>query len=264
MMSWLNPSDSFRSLPCSAARKPTPWMISFLLNPVVTPVTILATSARVVPQAALACWVSFAGSNSMPCSVCLALTISIRVSDCSPFGPFTWTSRSLIVTVTPLTGATGFLPVRDISYASFGVIVTPRLEDAAEYLATQVLRPGFMIRHHALGSRHDRHAKSRRDLRNILHRRIDPPARARHALDGADHRCVVGIFQLDLEGRGAVIAGPFGVAANEALGLEDVEHPPAQRRGRRRDRVPAAHLGVADAGQHIADRIVDTHRFYSP
>ncbi len=34
--------------------------------------------------------------------------------DCSPFGPLAVTLRSLIVTVTPLTGAIGFLPVRDI------------------------------------------------------------------------------------------------------------------------------------------------------
>src|SRR6187431_1414992 len=75
---------------------------------------MLLIRARVVPQAARASWVSLAGSITMPASVCLALTISINVSDCSPLGPLTDTWRSLIETVTPLTGAIGFLPVRDI------------------------------------------------------------------------------------------------------------------------------------------------------
>src|SRR5690606_23604001 len=36
-----------------------------------------------------------------------------------------------------------------------------------------------------------------------------------------------------------------------------------QRRGRRRDDVAAAHLGVADAGQHITDRISKGHSVLS-
>jgi len=75
---------------------------------------MLLISARVVPQAARASVLSLAGSMTTAPSVSLAFTISMSVSDCSPLGPFAVTVRSLIVTVTPLTGAIGFLPVRDI------------------------------------------------------------------------------------------------------------------------------------------------------
>src|SRR5690606_38874386 len=45
--------------------------------------------------------------------------------------------------------------------------------------------------------------------------------------------------------------------------LQDVEHAAAHGGGRRRDGVAAAHLRVADAGQHIADRISKAHRCLS-
>src|SRR6185312_12734803 len=164
----------------------------------------------------------------------------MSVSDCSPLGPFTWTSRSLIVTVTPLTGATGFLPVRDILYTFLGVIATPRIltrrtEYPAEYLTTQILGPRLMVSHDALGGRHDRHTKALGHLRNVLHRRIDTAARPGDALDGADHRKVVGVLQLDLEGARAVVGGAFGVATNETLALQHVEDAATQGRGRGRN-----------------------------
>jgi hypothetical protein len=49
-----------------AARKPTPWICSFFSKPLETPETMLAISARVVPQAARASVVSFAGSITIP------------------------------------------------------------------------------------------------------------------------------------------------------------------------------------------------------
>src|SRR5687767_3146712 len=75
---------------------------------------MLLISARVVPQAARASWVSSAGVISIPCSPLLALTISINVMLSSPLGPLAFTLRPSIVTVTPLTGGIGFLPVLDI------------------------------------------------------------------------------------------------------------------------------------------------------
>ncbi|MNY56961.1 hypothetical protein D3C86_1930960 [compost metagenome] len=89
-------------------------MASFFSKPALTPVTMFWIRARVVPQAARASRVSLAGVTTTPSEPCSTLTISMRVRLSSPFGPLALTLRPLIVTVTPLTGATGFLPVRDI------------------------------------------------------------------------------------------------------------------------------------------------------
>src|SRR6185437_2746276 len=246
---------------------------------------MLLISARVVPHAARASLVSFAGSMTIPSSVCLASTTSMRVSDCSPLGPFTATSRSLIVTVTPLTGAIGFLPVRDILLLPSESSSMPKrsmlphalvrkaethfsaacldLEHSADYLATQVLGLCFVIGHHALGSRQDRHAQAVHDRGDILHRHIDTAAGTRDALDRPDHRGVVGIFQLDLVFVETVVRLLLAVAADEAFRLQHVQHATAHGRRGSRNGVATTHLRIADAGQHVGDRISKAHRCLS-
>jgi hypothetical protein len=49
------------------------------------------------------------------------------------------------------------------------------------------------------------------------------------------------------------------VTPDEAFRLQHVEHAAAQLGGRCADARLAAHLRVADAGQHIAEGIVDAH-----
>src|SRR3569833_2745303 len=261
--SWLKPRLSFRSLPAMVARKPTPWICSFFSMPSLTPLTMLASSARVVPQAARAALVSFAGAMTSPSSVCLALTISMRVRDVSPFGPLTATVRSLIATVTPLTGAMGFLPVRDILFFLWSHHLNRALEDPADYLATQVLGLRFVIGHHALGGRQERHAEAVHHRRDVLDRHVDAAAGTRDALDRPDHRRVVGIFELDLVLVEAGLGLLLGVAADEAFRLQHVQHTAAHGRGRRQHGVATTHLRIADAGQHVSDRISKAHRCLS-
>src|SRR5690606_28616882 len=139
------------------------------------------------------------------------------------------TLRPFIVTVTPETGGIGFLPVRDMVVLPWSNRHTPSflhmslpenrkpalrahaLEDAAEYLATQVLGSCFVIGHHALGGRHDRHTQTVGDRGDVLDRRIDAAPGPGDALDGADHRLAVGILQLDLELGDAVLGLVLGV-----------------------------------------------------
>jgi hypothetical protein len=79
-------------------------------------------------------------------------------------------------------------------------------------------------------------------------------------LDLADHRRAVEILELDLELGAAVAVFQRRVVADIAFALEHVEHALAQLRARRRHLRFGAALGIADARDHVADRIVQIHR----
>src|SRR5690606_41362132 len=84
-----------------------------------------------------------------------------------------------------------------------------------------------------------------------------PPARLTHAADLDDHRLVVEVLQLDLEFRERARLLEQVVAADVALFLQHVEDAgPHLGRGRR-DLLTAAGSGVLDAGDHVADGVVD-------
>src|SRR5262245_55596202 len=73
-----------------------------------------------------------------------------------------------------------------------------------------------------------------------------------------DRGLALEIFKLDAN---ALLAGElfFRIAADVALALEHIEHPHAQLRRRSQDRVLPGLLAVADAGEHITQRIGHCH-----
>src|SRR5690606_12346957 len=135
----------------------------------------------------------------------------------------------------------------------------PVLEDRAKNLATNVLFASLVIGHHALRGRKDGDAEAVRDLRNGLYRDINPATRLRHAADLTDHRCAFVVLQLDFDLGLAVIVVDLGITADVAFGLQDVEHAHAQLGSWRRDGRLAAGCAIADAGEHIAQRISHGH-----
>src|SRR5580704_15427367 len=134
---------------------------------------------------------------------------------------------------------------------------TPRrLKDGAQYLAADVVLASGMVGHDALRRRDNRHAKAVGDARHRVDRRVDPAARFGYALDLADDRLVVEVFQLDFE-LGATVAVVRGrIAADIAFRLQYVENLLSQGRTGSRNFAALAHLRVADAGEHIAEGIV--------
>src|SRR5882762_4891025 len=105
-------------------------------------------------------------------------TISSGTTNCrAPLGPFIFTVWPSTLAVTPDGIGTAFLPMRDMTVPS-----EHRTQDFAAHIGV----PGDMVRHHALGSRDDRHPETVVDARQVLHRNVDAPSRLRHALDHAD------------------------------------------------------------------------------
>src|SRR5262249_50018192 len=133
-------------------------------------------------------------------------------------------------------------------------------EHRADDFAADIRVAGVVIGHHALGRRQNGNAKAVIDARQIADRHIDAAAGLGHALDFADHRLAVEILELDLELRAAAGVRYAGIAADEALGLEHLEHAFALPGARHRDLRFAAHLRVTDTRDHVADRIVHCHR----
>src|SRR6516225_2860410 len=230
-------------------------MSSLSSNPLVTPATRLATRVREVPHIARARLVSVRGSTLMELLSIFTTTSSGSTNATAPFGPFIFTVWPSTLAVTPDGIGTGFLPIRDIAVPS---------EHRTKDFAADIGVAGGMIRHHALGRRHDGDAQAVVDARQVLHRHVDAPARLRHPLDLADHRLAVEIFELDLELAAAVAVLDGRIIADVAFALEHLEHAAAQLRARRRHLRLGALLGVADAGDHVADRIVEVHRVTSP
>src|SRR5690606_6697914 len=208
---------------------------------------MLATSERDRPHMPRARWVSSRGDSlSSPFSWTTS-TSSATVQASWPLGPFTVTVWPSMVTVTPDGTAIGFLPMRDISV------------DPAQHFAAHVLVAGRGVGHDALGRRKDRDAQAVLHRLEVADRRIDPTARLGDAGDFRDHRLAVEILQLDLELRELARLLDQRVAADVALVLEHVEHALAQARRGRQHRRTLAGRGVLDAGDHVAQGIIDHH-----
>src|SRR4029077_14277448 len=75
----------------------------------------------------------------------------------------------------------------------------------------------------------------------------------------ADHRRAVEILEFDLDLAAPVAVRDGGIAADGALGLEHFEHALAQLRGRRRHLRLRPLLRIADARDHVTDRISHRH-----
>ena len=101
--------------PCAWARKPTPTSARRFSNPLVTPVTMLATSARIVPDMALAWFELPSALNTMFSPSFSTPTLGSAGRAMAPSGPFTAMLPPARFTSTPLGTGTGYLAIRDMA-----------------------------------------------------------------------------------------------------------------------------------------------------
>src|ERR1700744_113784 len=207
---------------------------------------------RAMPHIAWASFVSVRGSTEIAPFSNFTATSSGTVNDNSPFAPFTETRWPSTLAVTPEGTATGFFPIRDIV-----CFLKPASEDLAEHFAADIGFARGMVGHHALRCRDDGDAETVADARHAVDGCVNAAARLRHALDFADPRLAVEIFELDIELGAAVAELRRRIAADITLVLQNVEHVGANARAGRRHLALLAHLRVADAGEHIAQGIVE-------
>src|SRR2546427_4353765 len=159
------PICRFSLEPAAWARKPTPTRFSLFSKPLLTPLTMLATSARIVPDIASASTLSLAGTKlSLPPSLFTPTSaFNGRVS--VPSEPLTLICSALIDTSTSCGTEIGIFPTRDISFSPLG--------DVAEHFAADAGLARLAVGHHALGRGDDGHTQTVHHVRNVVAALVD-------------------------------------------------------------------------------------------
>src|SRR3972149_11674554 len=223
-----------------------PTISSFFSKPSFPPVTMFATSARARPCSARA----LRSSPAREMTMWFPSTFAVRPPGTDwaslPFGPSALTRPSATCTFTPCGMGTGFFPIRDIAGPSPHV---------GEDFPAHLLLARVAVRDDAPRRRQERHAHAPEDRRDPVARDVDPPARRRHAHEPGDHLLVGGAV---LEGHAQrpllrVLEHPE--VLDEALVLQDLRDAHLQARGRDVDLLVLGAARVADARQHVGDRI---------
>src|SRR5262245_8346092 len=164
--------------PCAWARKPTPTSPSFFSKPLVTPVTMLATSARIVPDMALAWFELPSALKTMLSPSFFTSTFGSAARAMVPSGPLMAIWPPTRFTSTPLGSGTGYFAIRDMATSG----------DDAQHFAADAVGTGLAIGHDAARSREDRHAQAVHDLRDVVATPVDAQAGLGDALQALDHR----------------------------------------------------------------------------
>src|SRR5260221_464563 len=184
------PSDRLSLSPCACAREPTPTSERRFAKPLVTPATMLATSARMVPDIALA-WFELPSALNTTCSPsCFTSTFGSVGRAMVPSGPFTEMLPLARVRSTPFGSGIGYLAMRDMALS---------LSDDAEHFAADTVSAGLAIGHHAARGREDRHAQPVHHARDVIPALVDAQPRFRDALDALDHRPAGVVLEADGE-----------------------------------------------------------------
>src|SRR5579859_1557562 len=219
---------------------------------------MFASSERLRPWIARACWLSSLRFTDTSPSARSIVTSGWKTRLSSPFGPLTATSCPFTFTSTPLGSVIGSLPIRLMSSS-------PHVR---QDLAAEGLLLGLAAGHEPRRRGDDRDAQATEDPRHLGLAGVHAQTRPADAPDARDRgRLAADVLELHHELgaggkhlallRGLALARGLGrVAADEALGLQDAGdldlHPA------RRDQhvlVPRGR-GVPDPGEHVADRIV--------
>src|SRR5579871_2239667 len=236
-----------------AARYPTPWISSRFSNPFVTPSTMFATSVRVRP------WRERSGPRSVgrvTVMVSPSCTIDMRAGTCwrsSPFGPCTVTRPGSTRTVTPAGTSIGCLPIR---LKSWVLSVGSRLPDETDHFAADSLLLGGAARDDAAGGGEDRGAHPAEHAREAVLAGVDPAAGLGDPLDAGEHALATAtVLEVDHEDLVGQVPLLDAVVAHVALLLEDPRDLFLQLGGRQLDDVMQRLVGVADAREHVGDRV---------
>src|SRR6185437_13551524 len=210
---------------------------------------MFATSVRVRPWSARSSPRSVGRVTTTSPSRC---SIFIRAGTCCcsvPSGPATATRAGSIVTVTPSGTGMGALPILLIA-----------LPDEGHHFAADPALLCGAARDETGRGREDRDAHPAEYARKAVLPGVDPTARLRHALQAGDHPLAVAA-ELEVDDQGIeALALLHVVVADVALLLEELGDLDLHSRGRHGCVLVQRLVGVADAGEHVCDRI-GQHRF---
>src|SRR6059058_2168027 len=213
---------------------------------------MFATSVRVSPCSARSSPRSVGRVTTTSLSRC---SIFMRDGTCCwsvPSGPATATRAGSIVTVTPSGSSMGALPI----------LLIPLPDEGHHFAADAALLRGA-ARDETGRGREDRHAHPAEHARKTVLPRVDPAARLRHALQaGDDPLAVAAELEVDHQGIEALALLHVKVA-DVALLLEKLGDLNLHPRGRHRRVLVQRLVRVADAGEHVCDRI-GQHRSLLP
>src|SRR4051812_29893927 len=207
---------------------------------------MFATSVRVRPCSARSSPRSVGRVTTTSPSRC---SIFIRAGTCCcsvPSGPATATRAGSIVTVTPSGSGMGALPILLIA-----------LPDEGHHFAADAALLRGAARDETGRGREDRDAHPAEHARKAVLPGVDPAARLRHALQARyDPLAVAAELEVDDQGIEALVFLPLDViVADVALLLEELGDAHLHPRARHGCVLVQRLVGVADAGEHVCDRI---------
>src|SRR5687767_6669301 len=232
-------------------------MSSCFEKPLVTPSTMLASSVRDKPCSAL-CLVSSLGRFTVMVPLSCEMSISAGMSrESSPLGPFTVTRLPSTVIVTPEGTVIGFFPMRDI--------IRVPLPDEREYLAAGARLARLAVRHQTLRRAQDRHAQAIADARDLRDSDVLAETGCRDALHLADDGLpALRVLEYDAKRLAAALLLESPVILNEVVVLQDSGDLDFHLGSRHVDTAMLRSAGVADASQHVGDRISHAHLISFP
>src|SRR6185436_2895947 len=211
---------------------------------------MLATSARMVPDIALA-WFELPSALHFRVSPSFSTPTFGSIGRTTvPSGPFTEISAGEIFTSTPLGSGIGFLAMRDMAVSS---------GDDADDFAADAGGARLAIGHHAARGRNDRHAEAVHDLGQAVAVLVDAQAGFGNALEPLDHRAAGVVLEADAQNFFCTVLAHREVL-DVALVLQHLGDGNFQLGTGHADLHLPDHLGIADAGQHVCDRIAHAHR----
>src|SRR5262245_52630473 len=206
---------------------------------------MFATSERVSPCRARS---SPRSVGRLTTSCPSSLSIEMRAGTfcvSSPRGPLTVTRPGSTATLTPSGIAIGCLPIRLIRFSP----------DEADDLAADASLLGGLARDQPARGGKDRRAHPPEDARQAVLPSVHAPAGLRDALEvGQDALAVAAELELDRELVEA-LALVDAVAGDVALFLEQARDLLLHPGGRHRRRVVHRLVGVANAREHVCDRV---------
>src|SRR5688572_15957363 len=147
------PSERLSLSPCAWARKPTPTSARRFSKPLVTAVTMLATSARMVPDMALAWRELPSALHSSVSPLFSTATLGSAARAMVPSGPLTEICPAATLTSTPLGTGMGNFAMRDMATVSIGCGCWASSGDDAEDFAADAVGAGLAVGHYAARGR---------------------------------------------------------------------------------------------------------------
>src|SRR2546425_8170769 len=223
-------------------------------KPLVTPLTMLATSARAMPCRARTVRSSPSRVSTTALLSSFAATPGGTGWDSLPFGPSARTRLPSICTFTPRGMGTGCLPIRDMARS---------LPDLGQDFAAHLLLARLAVGDDAARRRDDGDAHPAQDGGNAVVGHVHAPPR-RGDPDQSRDELLVGGAVLEVDPQRALLGVlEHAVVLDEPLGFQDLRDAHLQPRGGHVHFLVLGAAGVADAGEQVGDGIASHRRLTS-